>query len=116
IAHQWGALNMFKNILVATRDAHLQTLCRPFEKSTNFHLFTDINDLLSRLAELSGDIAIFVDVEWPGSRQNGYNVAREVKKRTDGSKTFLLSDWIDDVTRHWCAKVNAEMLERKEPS
>jgi hypothetical protein len=107
------ALNMLRHILVATQDTNLRALCRPLDSSTNFHLFTDVNDLLTRIAELREDLAVFVDVEWT-SRQNGYHVAREVKKRHDGSKVFLLTDWIDDVTIHWGAKVNAELVERKE--
>lgn len=104
---------MIKNILVGTQDQHLYSLCKPLQSNPSFFLFTDVQSLSEKLSELQGDLAVFVDVEWPND-QNGYNVARELKKRRDGSKALLITDRIDEVKLHWCAKVNAEMVERTE--
>src|SRR5437588_11251268 len=104
---------MLKDILVATQDMHLHEVCRPLHSASNFHLYSTIDDALSKIAELQEGIVVFVDVEWP-NEQNGYNVARELKKRRDDSKIFLFSDRVDDVTLHWASKVNAEMIERTE--
>jgi hypothetical protein len=104
---------MLKDILVATQDMHLHEMCRPLYSASNFHLFSTIDDALSKIAELQDGIVVFVDVEWP-NEQNGYNVARELKKRRDDSKVFLLTDYVDDVALPWASKVKAEMIERTE--
>ncbi|HVK53898.1 MAG TPA: hypothetical protein VM532_02605 [Burkholderiales bacterium] len=104
---------MLRNILVGTQDENLLTLCQSLQGQSSFHLFTGIHDLSSKISEEEDAVAVFVDVEWPNS-QNGYNIARDLKKRQDGSKIILLTDRIDEVKLHWCAKVNAELIERTE--
>jgi len=106
---------MPRDLLLATQDKNLSSLCRPLHSASHFHSFSDINDLSSHIAQLQHGAAVFVDVEWPNN-QNGYNVARELKKRQDDSVVFLIADRIDEVKLHWCAKVNAEMVEHTNES
>ncbi|MES2354700.1 MAG: hypothetical protein V4568_09935 [Pseudomonadota bacterium] len=106
---------MLRDLLLATQDKNLRSLCRPLHSTSHFHSFSDINDLSSHIANLEEGSAVFVDVEWPNN-QNGYNVAREIKKRQDDSVVFLIADRIDEVKLHWCAKVNAQMVEHTDVS
>jgi|GEM_PF-3249680 len=106
---------MPKHILIGTQDQYIYSLCQPLQAHSSIHLLREIQSLSEKISQLQGDLVVFVDVEWPND-QNGYNVARELKKRKDGSKALLITDRIDDVKLHWCAKVNAEMVERIESS